>query len=61
MSSDTPIIKAKLILTVRAGNIGNAKVAGMNEELGLTGNQYNMALTVFFFPYGEFFSHIEPE
>lgn len=33
------------------GNIGNAKVAGMNEELGLTGTQYNLALTVFFFPY----------
>lgn len=33
------------------GNIGNAKVAGMNVDLGLTGNQYNLALTVFFFPY----------
>lgn len=28
------------------GNIGNAKVAGMNEELQLTGTQYNLALTV---------------
>lgn len=35
-------------------NIGNAKVAGMNEDLGLTGPQYNMALTVFFFPYALF-------
>ncbi|GAB7364660.1 hypothetical protein MBLNU230_g5462t1 [Neophaeotheca triangularis] len=32
-------------------NIGNAKIAGMNEELGLSGSQYNIALTVFFFPY----------
>jgi len=27
-------------------NIANARVAGMNEELELTGAQYNMALTV---------------
>ena len=26
----------------------------MNEELGLTGTQYNIALTVFFFPYAIF-------
>ncbi|KAK3646259.1 hypothetical protein LTR56_008610 [Elasticomyces elasticus] len=32
-------------------NIGNARVAGMNTELGLTSTQYNIALTVFFFPY----------
>ncbi|KAI0802820.1 retrograde regulation protein 2 [Xylaria sp. FL0064] len=36
------------------GNIGNAKVAGMNTDLGLTGTQYNIALTVFFFPYAFF-------
>lgn len=35
-------------------NIGNARVAGMNEDLQLTGPQYNMALTVFFFPYSLF-------
>jgi len=35
-------------------NIGNAKVAGMNADLGLTGAQYNMALTVFFFTYSLF-------
>ncbi|KIW46496.1 uncharacterized protein PV06_02165 [Exophiala oligosperma] len=34
------------------GNIGNAKVAGMNKDLNLTGTQYNIALTVFFLPYG---------
>lgn len=35
-------------------NIGNAKVASMNADLKLTGPQYNMALTVFFFTYGIF-------
>ncbi|UNI17029.1 hypothetical protein JDV02_003408 [Purpureocillium takamizusanense] len=32
-------------------NIGNAKVAGMSKELHLTGEQYNIALTMFFIPY----------
>ncbi len=36
------------------GNIGNAKIAGMMEDLNLTGGQYNIALTVFFFPYAIF-------
>lgn len=35
-------------------NIGNARIAGMNDELGLTPEQYNIALTVFFFPYALF-------
>lgn len=35
-------------------NIGNARVAGMNEDLKLTGSQYNIALTAFFFPYSLF-------
>lgn len=29
-------------------------MAGMNKDLGLSGAQYNMALTVFFFPYAVF-------
>jgi hypothetical protein len=29
-------------------NIGNAKVAGLNKDLNLTGSQYNLALTVSF-------------
>ncbi|ODV79148.1 putative high-affinity nicotinic acid transporter [Suhomyces tanzawaensis NRRL Y-17324] len=32
-------------------NISNANVYGLSEDLGLTGNQYNIALTVFFVPY----------
>lgn len=33
------------------GNIGNAKIEGLPEDLGLTGNQFNMALLIFFIFY----------
>jgi len=33
------------------GNIGNAKLAGLVSQLHLVGNQYNIALTMFFVPY----------
>ncbi|KAK4160701.1 MFS general substrate transporter [Cladorrhinum sp. PSN259] len=36
------------------GNIGNAKIEGLQEDLSLTGDQYNMCLTVFFFTYAAF-------
>jgi hypothetical protein len=36
------------------GNIGNARLAGLEEDLGLVGNQYAWALTVFFFSYAAF-------
>lgn len=36
------------------GNIGNARIEGMNETLNLTGPQYNWCLTVFFFTYCAF-------
>ena len=32
-------------------NIANASVFGLNKDLGLVGNQYNTALTMFFVPY----------
>lgn len=35
-----------LLCYIDRGNIGNARVAGMNEDLNLTPAQYNMALTV---------------
>ncbi|KAI5356533.1 putative major facilitator superfamily, MFS transporter superfamily [Septoria linicola] len=35
-------------------NIGNAKIAGMTKTLKMTGHDYNIALTVFFFPYALF-------
>lgn len=40
-----------LLAFLDRGNIGNAKVAGMQTDLGLSGSQYNVALTVFFIPY----------
>ncbi|KAI0474892.1 MFS general substrate transporter [Xylariaceae sp. FL0804] len=33
------------------GNLGNAKTAGLEDDLGLVGNQYNIMLSVFFIPY----------
>ncbi|KAI2840226.1 hypothetical protein CBS147321_7234 [Aspergillus niger] len=36
------------------GNIGNARIEGMEEDLHLGGTQYNWALTVFFFTYTVF-------
>lgn len=35
-----------LISFLDRGNIGNAKVAGMNVDLGLSSGQFNLALTV---------------
>lgn len=35
-----------LVSFIDRGNIGNAKVAGMNTDLGLTDSQFNLALTV---------------
>ncbi|KAF8507520.1 MFS general substrate transporter [Hysterangium stoloniferum] len=32
-------------------NIGNAKIEGLTTQLHLTGNRYNIALTMFFIPY----------
>jgi hypothetical protein len=31
--------------------VGNAAIAGMTDDLGLVGSQYNIALTMFFIPY----------
>lgn len=33
------------------GNIGNARLAGLEEDLNMTGDQYNVALTIFFVSY----------
>lgn len=40
-----------LLSHIDRGNIGNAKIEGMDKDLGLTGNQYNVASTIFFVPY----------
>lgn len=34
--------------------VGNARVAGLDVTLGLSDAQYNMCLTIFFFPYALF-------
>jgi len=36
------------------GNIGNARLAGLESDLGLVGNQYAWTLTIFFFSYAAF-------
>ncbi|RPD60537.1 MFS general substrate transporter [Lentinus tigrinus ALCF2SS1-7] len=33
------------------GNIGNAKLQGLTTQLNLTGNKYNIALTMYYIPY----------
>ncbi|KAH8703055.1 MFS nicotinic acid transporter Tna1 [Talaromyces proteolyticus] len=43
-----------LLCFLDRGNIGNAKIEGLPEELGLVGPQYNLCLTVFFFTYAAF-------
>ncbi|ELQ38358.1 inner membrane transport protein yfaV [Pyricularia oryzae] len=40
-----------LLAHIDRGNIGNAKIEGIDQELGLVGNQYNIASTIFFVPY----------
>ncbi|KAJ5132824.1 hypothetical protein N7448_006982 [Penicillium atrosanguineum] len=40
-----------LLAFLDRGNIGNAKIEGLVEDLHMTGSQYNWTLTVFFFTY----------
>lgn len=40
-----------LLSHIDRGNIGNAKIEGMDKDIGLVGNQYNIASTIFFVPY----------
>ena len=40
-----------LVAFVDRANIGNAKIAGMEEDLKLVGSQYNIAVTMFFVTY----------
>lgn len=40
-----------LLCFLDRGNIGNAKIAGMNADLGLTAHEYSVILTVFFATY----------
>ncbi|KAB8072469.1 putative MFS transporter [Aspergillus leporis] len=40
-----------LISHLDRANIGNAKIEGLTEDLGLSGIQYNIVLSIFFIPY----------
>lgn len=40
-----------LLAHIDRGNVGNAKIEGMDTDLGLVGNQYNIISTIFFVPY----------
>ncbi|KAK5173937.1 uncharacterized protein LTR77_002618 [Saxophila tyrrhenica] len=40
-----------LLAFLDRSNLGNAKVAGLADDLALTGPQYNLSATVFFIPY----------
>lgn len=46
-----PICLLYLLAFLDRVNISNANVYGMSEDLNLTGNQYNVCLTIFFVPY----------
>ncbi|PKS06119.1 hypothetical protein jhhlp_007435 [Lomentospora prolificans] len=47
-----PIIAVLYLLAyLDRGNIGNARLAGLEEDLNMTGDQYNVALTIFFVSY----------
>jgi hypothetical protein len=49
-----------LLAHIDRANIGNAKIEGMDKDLGLTGNQYNIATTLFFIPYIIFGMYTHP-
>jgi hypothetical protein len=40
-----------LFAFIDRSNVGNAKIDGMTEDLKLTGNKFNVALTIFYVPY----------
>ncbi|KAJ7680719.1 MFS general substrate transporter [Mycena polygramma] len=47
-----PILSLMYLLSfLDRGNIGNARLDGLQDQLNLTGNKYNIALTMFFIPY----------
>ncbi|KAL6871315.1 major facilitator superfamily domain-containing protein [Trichoderma novae-zelandiae] len=50
-----PMLAALYLLSfLDRGNIGNAKIEGLQEDLDMTPEQYNWCLTVFFFTYAAF-------
>ncbi|KAF4334813.1 hypothetical protein FBEOM_11344 [Fusarium beomiforme] len=50
-----PMLAVRYLLSfLDRGNIRNAKIEGLQEDLNMTGDQYNWFLTVFFFTYAAF-------
>lgn len=50
-----PLVSVLYLLAyLDRGNIGNAKIEGLAEDLNIDGNQYNICLTVFFITYALF-------
>ncbi|KAG5361043.1 putative transporter [Yarrowia sp. B02] len=50
-----PILAILYLLSfLDRGNVGNANIEGLSVDLNLTGNEYNLCLTVFFFTYSAF-------
>ncbi|RYP90110.1 hypothetical protein DL770_003802 [Monosporascus sp. CRB-9-2] len=50
-----PMLAALYLLSfLDRGNIGNAKIEGLQEDLGMTPDEYNWCLTAFFFTYAAF-------
>ncbi|KAL6830172.1 major facilitator superfamily domain-containing protein [Trichoderma camerunense] len=50
-----PMLSALYLLSfLDRGNIGNAKIEGLQEDLNMSPGQYNWCLTVFFFTYAAF-------
>ncbi|CAM9012450.1 unnamed protein product [Wickerhamomyces anomalus] len=50
-----PLISVLYLLAyLDRGNIGNAKIEGLVEDLGLSTNEYNLCLTIFFLTYSFF-------
>jgi MFS family permease len=49
--SYTRILRRRTRLTSDSGNLGNANIAGMSEELGLVGNQFGTAVTLLYVTY----------
>lgn len=39
-----------LVAYIDKANIGNAKIEGLLEDLNMDGNQYNIALSIYFIP-----------
>ncbi|KAK9446413.1 major facilitator superfamily domain-containing protein [Limtongia smithiae] len=46
-----PLFLLYLLAFIDRSNIGNAKIEGLETSLGMSGNDYNIALVVFFLPY----------